>query len=124
MQTLRVLGAIRLSTDDGREADALLRQPKLLALLAYLSLPRPGTWHRRDSLLGVFWPELDQSRARTSLRSALHALRRQLSEGTIRTRGDDEVGIDPTLLASDAGLMLDDLDAGRQCEALARMPAT
>jgi DNA-binding SARP family transcriptional activator/TolB-like protein len=120
MQTLRVLGAIRLSTDDGREADALLRQPKLLALLAYLSLPRPGTWHRRDSLLGVFWPELDQSRARTSLRSALHALRRQLSEGTIRTRGDDEVGIDPTLLASDAGLMLDDLDAGRQCEALAR----
>jgi DNA-binding SARP family transcriptional activator/TolB-like protein len=120
MQTLHVLGAIRLSTDDGREADALLRQPKLLALLAYLALPRPGTWHRRDSLLGVFWPELDQSRARTSLRSALHALRRQLSEGTIRTRGDDEVGIDPALLSTDAGLMLDDLDAGRHCDALAR----
>ena len=120
MQTLRVLGAIHLSSHDGREVDALLRQPKQLALLAYLSLPRPGTWHRRDSLLGVFWPELDQSRARTSLRSALHALRRQLGEGTIRTRGDDEVGIDPALFSSDAGLMLDDLDAGRHCDALTR----
>jgi DNA-binding SARP family transcriptional activator/TolB-like protein len=120
MQTLRVLGAIHLSSHDGTEVDALLRQPKQLALLAYLCLPRPGTWHRRDSLLGVFWPELDQSRARTSLRSALHALRRQLGEGTIRTRGDDEVGIDPALLSTDAGLMLDDLDAGRHCDALAR----
>jgi len=115
---LRVLGALRLSTDDGREADALLRQPKQLALLAYLSLPRPGTWHRRDSLLGVFWPELDQSRARTSLRSALYALRRQLTDGTIRTRGDDDVSIDPALLSSDAGLMLDDLEAGRHHDAL------
>ncbi|HEX8946544.1 MAG TPA: BTAD domain-containing putative transcriptional regulator [Gemmatimonadaceae bacterium] len=120
MQTLRVLGGIRLSRPDGSEADALLRQPKHVALLAYLALPRPGTWHRRDSLLGVFWPELDESRARTSLRSALYALRRQLSDGTIRTRGDDEVSVDPALLSTDVGAMLDDFDAGRQCEALAR----
>jgi len=119
MQTLRVLGGICLSNADGSEAHTLLRQPKQLALLAYLALPRPGTWHRRDSLLGVFWPELDQSRARTSLRSALHALRRQLTEGTIRTRGDDEVSIDPALLSTDAGRMLDDLDAGRPSDALA-----
>jgi DNA-binding SARP family transcriptional activator/TolB-like protein len=120
MQTLRMFGGISLSNADRSEADNLLRQPKQLALLAYLALPRPGTWHRRDSLLGVFWPELDQSRARTSLRSALYALRRQLVEGSIRTRGDDEVSIDPALLSTDVGLMLDDLDAGRHSDALSR----
>jgi len=120
MQTLRMLGGVRLSNADGSEADTLLRQPKQLALLAYLALPRPGTWHRRDSLLGVFWPELDQSRARTSLRSALYALRRQLADGSIRTRGDDEVSVDPALLSTDVGLMLDDLDAGRHHAALVR----
>jgi DNA-binding SARP family transcriptional activator len=102
MQTLRMLGTIALSSADGTEIDALLRQPKSVALLAYLTLPRPGTWHRRDVLLATFWPELTQSAARAALRSALHLLRRHLAEGTIRTRGDDEVGVDPALLVTGA----------------------
>ena len=95
MQTLRMLGGIGLSRSDGAELDALLRQPKSIALLAYLALPRPGAWHRRDLLLATFWPELTQSAARAALRSALHMLRRHLAEGTVRTRGDDEA--DPRL---------------------------
>ena len=47
MHRLRMLGGITLSTADGREVDAVLRQPKAVALLAYLALPLPGTWHRR-----------------------------------------------------------------------------
>ena len=56
MMLLQTLGSIRLTRTDGSELDEVLRQPKRLALLAYLSSPRPGVWHRRDVLLAAFWP--------------------------------------------------------------------
>lgn len=119
MYRLRVLGAISLEDAAGAEVDALLRQPKHMAVLAYLATPKPGIWHRRDALLGAFWPELDQSKARTALRSALHTLRRHLPEGTVRTRGDDEVSLDPALISTDAAAMEEQISAGRYDEALA-----
>ena len=115
-----MLGAIGLSSADGSEVDALLRQPKSVALLAYLALPRPGAWHRRDVLLATFWPELSQSAARAALRSALSLLRRHLADGTIRTRGDDEVAVDSALLSTDVAALLDDLDAGDPANAVTR----
>jgi len=120
MQRLRMLGGIDLTGSDGAEVDALLRQPKSVALLAYLAMPRPGTWHRRDLLLATFWPDLSQSRARTALRSALHVLRRHLDDGTIRTRGDDEVALDPERLMTDVAAMLDDVAAQERARALAQ----
>ena len=120
MHSFRLLGGIELSGDDGKEVDALLRQPKRVALLAYLALPRPGIWHRRDSLLATFWPETEQVKARTALRSALYTLRRHLADGAIRTRGDDEVSLDPDIVSTDVAQMLDDVTAGRHAEALAR----
>ena len=120
MQRLRMLGGIDLTGSDGAEVDALLRQPKSVALLAYLAIPRPGTWHRRDLLLATFWPDLSQSRARTALRSALHLLRRHLEEGTIRTRGDDDVSLDPERLTTDVATMLDDIAAQEPARALAQ----
>src|SRR5215831_6492890 len=103
MITLRLLGEIQLraTPPDGAEVDALLRQSKRLALLAYLASPAPGTWHRRDVLLALFWPELDTAHARTSLRNALHVLRRTLGDAILRARGDEEVSIDPALVQSD-----------------------
>lgn len=118
MHTLRMLGGIGLADSAGAELDALLRQPKSVALLAYLAMPRPGTWHRRDLLLAMFWPELPQARGRTALRSALHLLRRHLDEDTIRTRGDDEVAVDPDRLTTDVGTMLDDVGADEPARAL------
>jgi DNA-binding SARP family transcriptional activator/TolB-like protein len=118
MYTLRMLGGIGLSNPEGVELDALLRQPKHIGLLAFLAMPRPGTWHRRDALLLTFWPELDQSRARMALRSALHTLRRHLAEGSIRNRGDDEVSIDPALLSTDVAAMVSDFERGRYAQAL------
>lgn len=120
MHTLRLLGGIGLSDSEGREVDALLRQPKHIALLAYLALPRPGTWHRRDSVLGTFWPEHDQARARSALRSALYTLRRRLPEDAVRSRGDDELSLAPEVIVTDVAAMSDDLAAGRFAEALAR----
>jgi len=52
----------------------------------------------RDTVLGTFWPETDQSRARAALRSALYTLRQHLPDRVIRSRGDDDLSIDPELL--------------------------
>ncbi|MFN8571269.1 MAG: BTAD domain-containing putative transcriptional regulator [Gemmatimonadaceae bacterium] len=114
---MQMLGRIGLSGGDGREVDELLRQPKRLALLAYLASPSPGIWHRRDTLLALFWPELDVTRSRTALRNALYVLRRHLADGTIRTRGDDDVSLDPALMATDAAGFQDACASGRHEEA-------
>ena len=118
MLTFQMLGGVALAGDDGVEVDALLRQTKHLALLAYLALPRPGTWHRRDTLLAVFWPDLDEARARTALRSALHLLRRHLGPDTVRNRGTGEVGLAPEALATDVAGLRDAAAAGRHADAL------
>ncbi len=118
MYTLRMMGVISLTDSSGAEVDALLRQPKHCALLAYIAMPAPGTWHRRDALLGAFWPEFEQGKARMALRSALHRIREHLPEGAIRGRGDSEVSIDPLLIATDVAAMADDIGAGRFEEAL------
>src|SRR5688572_6815189 len=93
MLSLNLLGALELRDTDNREVDGVIRQPKRLALLVYLALARPARFHRRDALLGRFWPDLDESHARASLRRALYFLRRELGEQVLENRGDEEVGI-------------------------------
>lgn len=120
MYTFRMLGSISATDSDHRDVDALLRQPKHVALLAYLALPAPGVWHRRDSILGVFWGDLDQTRARSALRSALYVLRRHLPDGAVLTRGDDELSLDASVFVTDVGLLTEELAQGRHEQALAR----
>jgi len=91
---LRTLGTLDLRAADGRELHSLLAQPKRIALLAYLCIAQPRGYHRRDTLLGLFWPDSDQEHARTSLRKSLHILRRALGEDAILSRGDEEVAVD------------------------------
>src|SRR5687768_157657 len=119
MIELRLLGEIRLWTATGVELDALLRQPKRLALLAYLATPGPGTWHRRDMLLALFWPDFDTTHARTSLRNALYVLRQALGDEVLRTRGDEEISIDPDELRTDLATVWEALRDGRSEDALA-----
>ena len=114
-----MLGEIRLRAADGSDLDAILRQPKRLAVLAYLAAPAPGTWHRRDLLLALFWPELDTAHARTSLRNALYVLRQALGDEVIRSRGDEEISVNPDLLRSDLAAVLAALREGRVDDALA-----
>jgi DNA-binding SARP family transcriptional activator len=97
MIELRVLGP----TEVTREGVGVKLQRKPLALLTYLALAEPRGLHRRDTLLGIFWPDYDQSRARTALRQPLYHLRRELGENVILTRGDDEVGLDQALIRCD-----------------------
>jgi DNA-binding SARP family transcriptional activator len=78
MIEFRTLGALDLRRSDGPELDSLLAQPKRIALLAYLCLSNPHGFQRRDTILGLFWPDSNQTRARASLRRALHVLRQTL----------------------------------------------
>ena len=50
---------------------------RAVALLSYLAVSRGK--HRRDSLINLFWPDYDQSRARTLLRRNLYVLNKALT---------------------------------------------
>ena len=89
MIELRCLGSIDLRSAERGPATRVIAQPKRYALLAYLVLANPRGFHRRDTLIALFWPESDDEHARTGLRIALSFLRRELGDDVIITRGDD-----------------------------------
>src|SRR5438034_3666798 len=118
MIELRMLGTLSLTSADGRDVRALLGQPRRLALLAYLAAAPPQGFHRRDSLLALFWPELDQEHARAALRQALHVVREALGDDVVVTRGDEDVGIQADRLWCDVAAFDRAVAAGRSAEAL------
>jgi DNA-binding SARP family transcriptional activator/Tol biopolymer transport system component len=115
---LRTLGTLDLHSAEGRELNSLLAQPKRIALLAYLCIAQPRGYHRRDTLLGLFWPDSDQEHARTSLRKSLHILRRALGDDAIVSRGDEEVAVDLQLVWCDTTAFEASAKANRLEEAL------
>ena len=119
MLRLTTLGALDLRSANGREASTVLRQPKRLALLAYLAVSAPRRFHRRDSLLALFWPDLDQEHARAALRRAIYFLRNELGAEVIAGRGDEELGVPDAELWCDATALDAALDAGDAAGALA-----
>src|SRR5438128_3116809 len=116
---LRLLGGLDLRRDGGLKLDGLLTQPKRVALLAFLAAATPPRFHRRDTLLGLFWPELDQEHARAALRQALHGLRQGLGTDVLRNRGDEEVGVDERRLWCDVRAFHQALEADDWSRALA-----
>ncbi|HEY7635321.1 MAG TPA: bacterial transcriptional activator domain-containing protein [Gemmatimonadales bacterium] len=102
MIQLRVLGRLDLADAEGRELRSLLAQPKRLALLVYLALATPRQFSRRDSLMALFWPDLDEDHARGALRQAIRFLRKELVSGVVVSRGEDELGIDSAIFRCDA----------------------
>jgi len=111
---LLTLGRIDLRDRAGVEVRSVLAQPKRLALLIYLALLPEPQMVRRDALLPVFWPELDQERARGALRKAIHYLRRSLGDGVLIGRGDEEIGLAAGTVETDvawfyAALATDDI---------------
>src|ERR1051325_4415557 len=102
MIRLRTLGALDLRDADGHECRGVLSQPKRVALLIYLALASSGSRQRRDTLLALFWPELDQEHARNALSQAVHFLRRSLGEHTVIVGNGDELGLAKDALWCDA----------------------
>ena len=115
---LRTLGALELTGPASDDALAdLLARPKPLGLLLFLALADGGGVQRRDTLLGLFWPDADNERARSSLRQAVYQLRRALGADVIAGRGD-EVGIVRGTIRCDASRFLDCIRDGDLAGAL------
>ena len=76
--SISLLGTLQVTLDG--EPVTGFSTDKACALLAYLAVEsdRP---QRRDALVGLFWPDQPQQKARQSLRQALSDLRKAISDG-------------------------------------------
>lgn len=118
MIRLSTLGGLDLRGSEGPAIRAVLAQPKRFALLTYLALANSHGFRRRDSVVALFWPELDQEHARNALRQAVWFLRRALGDGVVLGRGEDELGVSEEHLGCDATAFERACAAGRPAEAL------
>lgn len=118
MFELRTLGTIDLRGENGGSIDEPLRHSKRVALLAYLASQHPIRLHRRETLVALLWPELDEGHARGMLRHELYALRRIFGPGVIRSEGGEAVGVDGERIWCDARAFDAALDAGCLADAL------
>lgn len=115
---LRLLGRADLSGLEDAATTAILARPKLLGLLSYLGAATPRGLHRRDTLVGLFWGERDQERARGALRQSLYHLRHFLGSCAVATRGDEEVGLAADYVSCDVAYFEEALARGAREEAL------
>lgn len=110
--SLTLFDSIDLRDVEGRSVERLLTNAKAVGLLAYLSVPSVGRFVRRDRLVGMLWPELDQQRARTALRKTVFAIRTALGPESVLSRGEEEVGLSNKVLRCDAADFIRAADDG------------
>ncbi|HZD09915.1 MAG TPA: BTAD domain-containing putative transcriptional regulator, partial [Candidatus Binatia bacterium] len=79
--SLGVLGPLQVSIDDAPVTR--LESEKVRALLAYLAVEADRA-HRRESLVGLLWPDCPEATARHNLRQALFNLRLALGDHATR----------------------------------------
>jgi DNA-binding SARP family transcriptional activator/tRNA A-37 threonylcarbamoyl transferase component Bud32 len=105
MIELATLGGASIRRD-GSEFTGLSAQKQKVALISYLAIEGPVA---RDNLLGLFWPQKPEEKARHSLSQILYAVRKELGEECVSVAGDQ------------VGLVWDDLVADvKQMEAAAQ----
>lgn len=112
MIRLVILGSTDLRAADGEPLDVLLRRPKSLALLAYLAISGRD-YLRRDSVVGLFWPDSTQAHARGSLSTALTALREVLGSDVVDPRGTEEIRLRAGSVWCDVALFEEAVEQGR-----------
>src|SRR5438874_484979 len=86
---LQTFGRATLASVVGDSATAEDVRPRHLAVLAVLAFSRRAM--SRDRLVGMFWGEESEERARHSLSNALSALRNVLGADAISARHDEVV---------------------------------
>lgn len=94
MLKLHLFGAVSLRNGSGELLSGLLAHAKPTALIAILAHAAPDPV-RRDRLLALLWPELDESRARNALSKALHLCRRALGDDALSVYGTETIGLTP-----------------------------
>ena len=117
MLNFRLFGTPELR--NGKESDlhTLLAHSKHTALMAYLAVGQPRL-HRRDRLTALFWPDLDDVRARNALSKALHRIRRILGDEIFVVQGNETVGLNADELWCDVSAFEAAAAEGRHSEAL------
>jgi DNA-binding SARP family transcriptional activator len=110
---LRTLGGLDLVRRDGGRTDGVTLPPKAACLLAYLAVERRGRPHRRSVLLGLFWPDLDERRARAALSQTLYVVRQALEPGILESHGREEIVLDASGVWCDVPIVEAYLSAGR-----------
>jgi TolB-like protein/DNA-binding SARP family transcriptional activator len=114
----RLFGSPTLEDASGARVESLLAQPKRFAVLAYLVVEARKTPVSRDKVAAIFWPELDQSRARQALRQSLHVIRGELGDEVITGVGAEMVVLNQALVGSDVARFDDAIAAGDEAGAL------
>ncbi len=100
MIRLRTFGTLQIEAEN-QAAETLSSQVKPLCLFLYLAAARPVGPHRRDKLLGLLWPELDDSRGRHALRQASYVIRQTLGSEIFASNGGDSLGLDSQVVEAD-----------------------
>ena len=118
MIEFRSFGTVDLRDGNGERISSVLQHSKRLSLLAYFCASHPVRMHRRDTLVALLWPELDDVHARGALRSELSQLRRALGPHVLRGDRAQAVGVDGERIWCDATAFEAALDAGRLAEGL------
>lgn len=80
--TINCFQSLRLFNESGTEIPIKWRTSKALELFAYF-IHNKGTVIERDTLLELFWPELDEARAAQQLYTTIYHIRKVLKTGKI-----------------------------------------
>lgn len=124
---LNVLGlpTVRIVQDDDNNAVSQFASNKVQAILIYIAVT--GKPCSRDTLLGLLWPDAPTDKARTSLRSALYNLQKQLpnalavSRKSVAIAPDCQLELDSATFSAGATANANadgDMDTMRQAMAL------
>lgn len=114
MYRLRTLGDLTLERS-GTPLDDVVAHRKALALLAILAA-QGGT--SRDRLMALLWPDVDEARARNSLKQTVHLIRRRLGSQDV-ILGVTDLRLNPRLLESDVAAFVAALRDGEPRAAVA-----
>ena len=87
-----------LALESANEAMAPRLSAQRLALLAVLAA-EGGRHVSRERMTGLFWPDVDDERARHSLRQAMYTLRHEVGREIIRS--DFALSLDPSAITAD-----------------------
>ena len=119
MYEFRTLGTIDLRAEEGAPFPGPLGHSKRVGLLAYLSASHPIRLHRRETLIALLWPDLDESHGRGMLRHELYELRRALGSDALAGSGAEAVGVNGDRIWCDARAFEASLQDGKLVDAMA-----
>jgi len=103
-----------LALESVNEAVAPRLSAQRLAILAVLAAEGDRRVSR-ERLTGLFWPDVDEERARHSLRQALYTLRQEVGRDVVRS--EFVLALDPSAITSDVGALRSALARGDRAAA-------